>query len=92
MLLFSFQAAFLVRLVEPNVVTASVRTSLKSISGNASGMQLAARNCFLLEDPIDEKRKSADSQRFVSLFVAYFTNGLYILISDVEHKIMQSCG
>lgn len=59
-------AAFLVRLVEPNIVTASVRTSLKSVSGNASGMQLAARHCVLLEDPIDEKRKSADSQRVVA--------------------------
>lgn len=59
-------AAFLVRLVEPDVVTASTRTSLKSISGNASGTQLAARHCFLLEDPMDEGGKTADSPSAVT--------------------------
>lgn len=57
----SLQAAFLVRLVEPDVVTASTRTSLKSISGNASGTLLAARHCYLLEDPMDEGKNTADS-------------------------------
>ncbi|KAL1801850.1 hypothetical protein ACET3Z_030497 [Daucus carota] len=59
-------AAFLVRLVEPNVVTASTRTSLKSVSGTASGTQLAARHCFLLEDPTDEGKKTADPLRAVA--------------------------
>ncbi|KAL8156303.1 hypothetical protein AgCh_001413 [Apium graveolens] len=54
-------AAFLVRLVEPDVVTASTRTSLKAISGNVSGTQLASRHCFLLEDPMVEEKKTADS-------------------------------
>ncbi|XP_071935450.1 SWI/SNF complex subunit SWI3D-like isoform X1 [Coffea arabica] len=47
--------AFLVRLLEPNVATASARSSLKSISGNCTGDQLAMRHCFRLEDPPDEK-------------------------------------
>ncbi|KAK1402640.1 SWI/SNF complex subunit SWI3D [Heracleum sosnowskyi] len=59
-------AAFLVRLVEPDVVTATTRTSLKSISGNTSGTQLAARHCFLLEDPMDEGKKTADSPSAVT--------------------------
>ncbi|KAL3515182.1 hypothetical protein ACH5RR_022084 [Cinchona calisaya] len=47
--------AFLVRLLEPNVAVASACSSLKSISGNSSGDQLALRHCFRLEDPPDEK-------------------------------------
>lgn len=47
--------AFLVRLLEPNVATASARGSLKSISGNFTGDQLAMRHCFRLEEPPDEK-------------------------------------
>lgn len=52
--------------MEANIVTASARSSLKSISGNSSSDQLAARNCFCLEDPPDEK-KSTNSERFVEL-------------------------
>ncbi|GMP37974.1 hypothetical protein CsSME_00009418 [Camellia sinensis var. sinensis] len=59
-------AAFLVRVVEPNKATALVRSSLKSISGNSSSMQLAARHSFLLEDPPGDKKKSADSERAVA--------------------------
>ncbi|KAA8545960.1 hypothetical protein F0562_020589 [Nyssa sinensis] len=58
-------AAFLVRLVEPNVATASAHSSLKSISGASSGIQLAARHFFLLEDPPDDKKKSDVSERAV---------------------------
>lgn len=57
--------AFLLRVVEPNVITASARSSLKSISGNSSGEQLAARHCFRLEDPPDQK-KSTNSGRTTS--------------------------
>lgn len=74
-------AAFLVRLVEPKVVTASACTSVKSISGNVSGLQLAARHCLLLEDPIDEKKKQADSQTFVKLFVAYLLSTAFVYIA-----------
>ncbi|CAK9142573.1 unnamed protein product [Ilex paraguariensis] len=59
-------AAFLVRLAEPNIVAISARSSLKSIMGNSSGVQLAARHCFLLEDPSDDKQKAADSERDVT--------------------------
>ncbi|XP_070041660.1 SWI/SNF complex subunit SWI3D isoform X1 [Nicotiana tomentosiformis] len=55
-------AAFLVKLVEANRVTASVRSSLKSIFGNPSGEQLASRHCFVLEDP-PEGKTSPDSDR-----------------------------
>lgn len=56
-------AAFLVKLVEAKRVTASVRSSLKSISGNPSGEQLALRHCFVLEDPPDGGKTSSDSDR-----------------------------
>nr|XP_043620572.1 SWI/SNF complex subunit SWI3D [Erigeron canadensis] len=49
-------AAFLTRLVEPNLVTASARTSLKSVSKGGTGLQLSARHSFVLEDPADEKK------------------------------------
>ncbi|KAL0334744.1 UNVERIFIED_CONTAM: SWI/SNF complex subunit SWI3D [Sesamum radiatum] len=55
-------AAFLVRLVEPNMATASVRSLLKSLSGNCSSEQLAARHCFPLEDPPDDKKNLAVSE------------------------------
>ncbi|KAL6494831.1 hypothetical protein OROGR_031631 [Orobanche gracilis] len=55
-------AAFLVRLVEPNIANASVRSLLKSLSGNYSSEQLAARHCFPLEDPPDYKKKLAKSE------------------------------
>ncbi|GER50374.1 DNA-binding family protein [Striga asiatica] len=48
-------AAFLVRLVDPNTAIASVRNLLKSLSKNHSSEQLAARHCFLLEDPPEYK-------------------------------------
>ncbi|XP_044509074.1 SWI/SNF complex subunit SWI3D-like isoform X2 [Mangifera indica] len=48
-------AAFLSLLVGPGVATASTRSSLKSISGNSPAMQLAARHCFVLEDPPGDK-------------------------------------
>ncbi|XP_019165864.1 PREDICTED: SWI/SNF complex subunit SWI3D isoform X1 [Ipomoea nil] len=54
-------ATFLVKLVEANVATASVRSSLKAVSGE----QLAARHCFRLEDPPDDK-KSSNSDRAVT--------------------------
>ncbi|KAL0384103.1 UNVERIFIED_CONTAM: SWI/SNF complex subunit SWI3D [Sesamum radiatum] len=55
-------AAFLVRLVEPNMATASVRSLLKSLSGNCSSEQLAARHCFPLEDPPDDKKNLAATE------------------------------
>ncbi|KAK6916553.1 SWIRM domain [Dillenia turbinata] len=50
--------AFLAKLVEPNVVTVSARSSLKSFLDVSSSMQLAVRHCFNLEDPPDEKKET----------------------------------
>lgn len=58
-----FQAAFLTRLVEPNIVTASARTSLKSVSSGGTGLQLSARHSFVIEDPFDDKKKLDDTER-----------------------------
>ncbi|GAV73735.1 Myb_DNA-binding domain-containing protein/ZZ domain-containing protein/SWIRM domain-containing protein [Cephalotus follicularis] len=57
---------FLTRLVGPDVATASARSSLKSISGNAHAMQLAARHCFLLEDPPDTMKEAISSESVVA--------------------------
>ncbi|XP_073119502.1 SWI/SNF complex subunit SWI3D [Henckelia pumila] len=55
-------AAFLVRLVEPNVASASVHSFLKALSAKHSSEQLAARHCLPLEDPPDDEKKLADSE------------------------------
>ncbi|AEE86375.1 DNA-binding family protein [Arabidopsis thaliana] len=59
-------AAFLVRLAGSDVATASARASIKSLHSN-SGMLLATRHCYILEDPPDNKKdptksKSADAE------------------------------
>ena len=66
------QAVFLSRLVGPDVAIASAHSSLKSISGSSPGIQLAARHCFLLEDPPDDKKEPVGSGRCVTLSGAYF--------------------
>ncbi|XP_051134354.1 SWI/SNF complex subunit SWI3D [Andrographis paniculata] len=53
-------AAFLVRLVDPTVVTASVHNLLKSLSSHSSSEHLAARHCFPLEDPPDDKKNQTN--------------------------------
>lgn len=58
------------KLVEAKRVTASVRSSFKSISGNPSGENLALRHCFVLEDPPDDGKTSSDSDRLVFLRIA----------------------
>lgn len=63
------QAAFLSLLVGPGVATASTRSSLKSISGNSPAMQLAARHCFVLEDPPGDKEPT-QSERYVIFYGA----------------------
>ncbi|KAJ6739049.1 SWI/SNF COMPLEX SUBUNIT SWI3D [Salix koriyanagi] len=54
-------ALFLARLAGPDAATASACSSLKSLSSNSPGMQLASRHCFLLEDPPDERKKQSCS-------------------------------
>ncbi|KAK9053362.1 hypothetical protein SSX86_029995 [Deinandra increscens subsp. villosa] len=58
-------AAFLTRLVEPNIVAASARTSLKSLSGGGTGLLLSARHSFVLEDPTDGTKTPDDTDRDV---------------------------
>ncbi|XP_057788246.1 SWI/SNF complex subunit SWI3D [Salvia miltiorrhiza] len=55
-------AAFLVRLVDPNIANASVCSLLKSVSSGYSCEQLAARHCFSLEDPPGDEKSSADAE------------------------------
>ncbi|KAG9155622.1 hypothetical protein Leryth_017048 [Lithospermum erythrorhizon] len=59
-------AAFLVRLVEPNIATAVVRNSLKSTSVSSLGELLALRHCFVLEDPPDDKGLTTVSERIIA--------------------------
>ncbi|KAF8112289.1 hypothetical protein N665_0065s0066 [Sinapis alba] len=47
-------AAFLVRLAGSDVATASARASVKSLNSK-SGLLLATRHCFVLEDPPENK-------------------------------------
>lgn len=58
------------KLVESKRVTASVHSSLKSMSGNPSGEKLALRHCFVLEDPPDDGKTSSDTDRLVFLLLA----------------------
>ncbi|KAE8702235.1 organ-specific protein S2-like [Hibiscus syriacus] len=59
-------AGFFARLVGPNIVAASAQSSLKSLSGSCPSIQLAARNCFVLEDPPDDKKEPTCSESFVN--------------------------
>ncbi|CAH2076844.1 unnamed protein product [Thlaspi arvense] len=54
-------AAFLVRLAGTDVATASARASIKSLQ-SSSGLLLATRHCFILEDPPDNKKDSTESK------------------------------
>lgn len=47
------------------MAVASAHKSIKSLSGNAPGTELAARCCFLLEDPPDNKKEPTSSERYV---------------------------
>ncbi|XVE49077.1 hypothetical protein DITRI_Ditri01bG0053100 [Diplodiscus trichospermus] len=59
-------AGFFARLVGPNIAAASAQSSLKSLSGCSPNIQLAARNCFLLEDPPDDKKEPTGSESAVN--------------------------
>ncbi|WZY68176.1 hypothetical protein YC2023_000416 [Brassica napus] len=54
-------AAFLVRLAGSDVATASARASVKSLNSN-SGLLLATRHCFVLEDPPENKEDLTESK------------------------------
>ncbi|XP_023529451.1 SWI/SNF complex subunit SWI3D-like [Cucurbita pepo subsp. pepo] len=59
-------AAFLARLVGPDVASASAHFSLKSMSQKSPSLDLATRHCFILEDPLDDKAQ-ANPERVVNV-------------------------
>ncbi|KAK5837892.1 SWI/SNF complex subunit SWI3D -like protein [Gossypium arboreum] len=59
-------AGFFARLAGPKIGAASAQTSLKALSGSSPNIQLAARNCFLLEDPPDDKKEQTGSESVVN--------------------------
>lgn len=67
----NFQASFLARLVGPDLATASAHNSMKSISGNSPGIELAARHCFFLEDPPNDTKEPAVLHRYLILNASY---------------------
>ncbi|KAK1268913.1 SWI/SNF complex subunit SWI3D [Acorus gramineus] len=52
-------AAFLANLVDSDVALTSYRSSLKAMSEDSPGIQLASRHCFRLEDPQNDARDLA---------------------------------
>ncbi|KAK8564318.1 hypothetical protein V6N13_005448 [Hibiscus sabdariffa] len=59
-------AGFFARLVGSNIAASSAQSSLKSLSGSCPNIQLAARNCFVLEDPSDDKKEPTCSESVVN--------------------------
>lgn len=53
------------RLVGSDVAMASARSSLNSLNSNSPGVQLAARHCFLLEDPPDDLKGPAGPNWYI---------------------------
>lgn len=51
------------RLAGSDVATASAQASIKALHSN-SGLLLATRHCYILEDPPDNKKDSTESKRF----------------------------
>ncbi|XP_042494678.1 SWI/SNF complex subunit SWI3D [Macadamia integrifolia] len=76
-------AAFLARLVEPNVAAASARSLLKAISEDSPSIQLATRHCFLLEDPSDDVKEPCVSESAVVEMVDAEAQNKN---QDVEHQ------
>ncbi|XVF01119.1 hypothetical protein REPUB_Repub04eG0060600 [Reevesia pubescens] len=60
-------AGFFARLVGPNIAAASAQSLLKLLSSSSPSMELAARNCFLLEDPPDDKKEPTGSESVVNV-------------------------
>ncbi|KAK7283492.1 hypothetical protein RIF29_13043 [Crotalaria pallida] len=57
-------AVFLSRLVGSDVAVASAHSSLKSMSVNSPSTELAARHCFLLEDPPNDTESTSSERDF----------------------------
>lgn len=79
--------AFLKELIEPNAAFNSFRSSLKAISEEPPNLQLAARHCFILEDPPSDMK---DLPVLESLAIEHI-NGLAIEHNNgVASKVDQS--
>lgn len=63
--MISLQGGFLARLVGSDMAVASAHSSLKSISSNSPGIELASRHCFILEDPPDDKKEPSSVERYL---------------------------
>lgn len=58
------------RLAGSDVATASARASIKSLHSN-SGLLLATRHCYILEDPPDNKKDPTESKRFRNYMIIF---------------------
>ncbi|XP_038706940.1 SWI/SNF complex subunit SWI3D-like isoform X2 [Tripterygium wilfordii] len=72
---------FLARLVGSDVANASARSSLKAMSSNSPGQQLATRHCFVLDDPPIDKNETGASESVVTEMVDRQTD------KDIEEQI-----
>jgi SWI/SNF related-matrix-associated actin-dependent regulator of chromatin subfamily C len=54
--------AFLAAMVGPEVAAGSAQSALKAISEEAPAIQLAARHCFLLEDPPSDTKDNTNER------------------------------
>lgn len=66
--------------------SAAVHSSLKSMSSNSPGMQLAARHCYILEDPPDDKKEQVGSERCVDLIYILYLQGFLNIVSDISER------
>jgi len=55
--------------VGSDVAIASAHSSIKSMSRNSPGTDLAARCCFILEDPPDNKNEQTSAERYVVILI-----------------------
>lgn len=53
------------------MAVASAHSSIKSMSRNSPGTELAARCCFLLKDPPDNEKEPTNSERYVIYLELY---------------------
>lgn len=79
------QVAFLGGFVKPDNAAAAARSSLKALSEDLPSIQLAARHCFILEDPPYVDKVHNACERFVHII---FSNIVLVsLIQNTEADI-----
>lgn len=69
----------------PSRTSASVHSSLKAMSSNSSGLQLAARHCYILEDPPDDKEQ-VDPERCVDPIYILDLQEFFNIMSDIIER------